>query len=64
MSTSIHVKTESADHYDYAIEGDMSNIDISAFLKNELGDEFDYITEVNVVLSNGEKVDTSNIETI
>lgn len=53
MSIAVYVKTESCDEYLYCFEGDPSPDDLIDNLKNALGDEFAYVSEV--VMSFNEK---------
>ncbi len=45
MAFAIYVKTESSDIYVYAFDGEPTNQEINARLLEELGEEYDYISE-------------------
>lgn len=57
MATAIHVITESRDHYNWATEEDLTSEQLTKFLKERLGEEFDYIGEVWATLSTGVDVE-------
>lgn len=48
MSTAIYVKTESSDIYLYSYSRKMSTEDIITELKQRLGEEYSYISEIKV----------------
>jgi type IV secretory pathway VirD2 relaxase len=45
MAFAIHIKTESSDDYIYAFDGQPNKKEIIERLKEELGEEFDYISD-------------------
>lgn len=57
MSTAIYVKTESGDDYLWAAEKDLTPDEVKDLLKKDLDDEYDYISEIDVRLSNGDYID-------
>lgn len=57
MSTAIHVRTESADHYNFADGDDLTCNQVLGLLKAQLGEEYAYISEITAVLSSGDEID-------
>jgi len=56
MSTAIHVITESADHYIFADDDDLTGKQVLGLLKAKLGEEYAYISEIAAVLSSGDEI--------
>ena len=56
MSTAIALITESTDHYTYSIDEDLNAEQAIAFIKERLGEEAAYISNYDIVLSNGSNV--------
>lgn len=47
MAFALHVKTESGDDYVYAFDGEPSQKEIIEQVKENLGEEFEYISSYN-----------------
>ena len=57
MSTSIAIKTESSDHYNFSVDVDLTEEEeVIAYVTEQMGEEAAYICDISVVLSNGDKV--------
>jgi len=55
MSTGVSVRTESADSYGFAWEADLTEEEVLEKLKEELGEEFDYICDYSISYSKDDK---------
>ena len=52
MATAIYARSESGDSYLYCVEKTLTTeTDVQAYLKRELGDEYNYISDIDVVHS-------------
>lgn len=47
-ATSIHIITESSDHYNYLEEIEFTTESLIDWLKEQLGDEFAYISNISI----------------
>jgi hypothetical protein len=56
MSTAIHVQTESGDHYNFCSELDLSADEVKVKVKGHLMEEYEYISDWWVNLSDGSDV--------
>ncbi len=54
MATAIYAKTESTDEYLYCVIGTLSKAEVQDLLKDELGDEYEYIAYFDVAYSASE----------
>jgi len=57
MATAIHVISESTDHYNFALDENLTGEEVMEFLEDALGDEVDYIADLYVNLSDGTRID-------
>ncbi len=51
MATAIYAKTESADTYLFCVDANLTAREVQDYLRQELGEEYDYISEYETQIS-------------